>query len=302
MRLRPPTNSDAERVQAVLLARDMADFGQPDLTLGDPREEWSAGEFDLRADARVAEDSAGRVLAYAVVRRPGAVVAVHPEHERRGIGTQLLHWSEARERQRGRSRHRQWVAAGNEPARSLLTAAGYRYTRSYYRMVRPLDGAVSEPLLPPGVRLRQLDVPGDAAELHVLDGASFAANADYEPEPLEAFEEHLRAGDADPTLSLVAGDGTRAIGFLLTRRWNEQGVGFVDVLAVHPDFQRRGVGTALLRRAFARYVDAGLRQAQLGVASDNPRARALYERIGMQVEFRYDTYEKPAVVADPAPG
>jgi ribosomal protein S18 acetylase RimI-like enzyme len=29
------------------------------------------------------------------------------------------------------------------------------------------------------------------------------------------------------------------------------------------------------------------------VASDNPRAVALYERVGMHVAFRYDAYERP---------
>jgi hypothetical protein len=41
------------------------------------------------------------------------------------------------------------------------------------------------------------------------------------------------------------------------------------------------------------FASAGLREAQLGVASDNPRALRLYERVGMSARFRVDTYQRP---------
>jgi mycothiol synthase len=133
--------------------------------------------------------------------------------------------------------------------------------------------------------------------------ASFAANADYQPESLTAFrQEHLAAHDFDAELSAVAErgeriagfseQGERIAGFLLARRRKGERVGFVDVLAVHPEFQRRGLGTALLLNAFTRFAGAGLAEAQLGVASDNPRALRLYERAGMTRRFQAYTYER----------
>ena len=71
-----------------------------------------------------------------------------------------------------------------------------------------------------------------------------------------------------------------------------EGIGYVDVLGVHPDHQRRGVGSALLRAAFARFAAAGLDPAVLGVASDNPDARNLYARLGMRPRFQSDTYKR----------
>ena len=53
----------------------------------------------------------------------------------------------------------------------------------------------------------------------------------------------------------------------------------------------------MLGTAFARFAAVGLREAQLGVASDNPSALRLYERQGMRKRFRYDTYER--AVFDP---
>jgi SAM-dependent methyltransferase len=76
-------------------------------------------------------------------------------------------------------------------------------------------------------------------------------------------------------------------------------VGFVDLLAVAPEHQRQGIGTVLLQTAFAALAAAGLRHAQLMVASDNPRAIRVYERAGMEVQRQFDIYERP-VASEPS--
>lgn len=294
MRLRAPAADDAPAVFAVLAARDTADLGAPDFTLEDLREEWRFSDVDLTADAVVVEAADRTIVGYAIVRRPGTLAVVAPENEGKGIGALLLQWAESRERQQGRDRHRQWFAASNERARDLLTAAGYKHARSYWRMVRTLEHPPDAGATPAGFQIRPLEVAADAAALHALDAVSFAANADYQPESFDEFrEEHLGAHDFDPGLSRVAENRTGIAGFLLARRWREEGVAFIDILAVHPDHQRRGLGKAMLASAFGAFAAAGLREAQLGVASDNPRALSLYERVGMLPRHQFDTYERP---------
>lgn len=51
-------------------------------------------------------------------------------------------------------------------------------------------------------------------------------------------------------------------------------------LAVMPVLQSCGLGTLLVRAAEQRIRHRGLRRAELAVEEDNPRARALYERLG----------------------
>jgi mycothiol synthase len=233
------------------------------------------------------------IAGYAAVRRPGTLAVVAPEHEGRGIGAELLAWAEARERDLGRDVHVQWVAGANARADRLLRGAGYRVVRTYSRMHRALADAPAERPCP-GYDLRRLAPDTDAAALHAVDDLSFSVNPDYRPEPLTAFaEEHLAAHDLAPALSLVAEREGQVAGFILVRRWEDEAVGFIDVLAVHPEHQRRGLGSALLETAFARMAALGLTQAQLGVASDNPRALALYARVGMAPLFTADTYERP---------
>ena len=119
---RPPVVADAEAVLALLVERDIADIGTPDITLGDIRDEWSRGDFDLRCDARVAEAAGGRIVGYAAMTGPMILAVVAPDHEGQGIGTRLRRWAEQRDRVRGSVRHRQWIASTNE--RALLLATG----------------------------------------------------------------------------------------------------------------------------------------------------------------------------------
>lgn len=51
-------------------------------------------------------------------------------------------------------------------------------------------------------------------------------------------------------------------------------------LAVHGALQSCGIGTILIKAAEQRIRDRVLRRAELAVEEDNPRARALYERLG----------------------
>ena len=58
------------------------------------------------------------------------------------------------------------------------------------------------------------------------------------------------------------------------------GAGTLWQLAVHGALQSCGIGTLLIQAAEHRIRARGLHRAELGVEECNPRARALYERLG----------------------
>jgi mycothiol synthase len=295
MRLSAPGPEDAARVFEVILARDLADLGFADFTLEDLHEEWSRSEFDLAADAVVCmedADNARSILGYASLRRTHGFAIVTPGQEGRGIGTLLLGWLQERERELGRTHHRQAIASTDTRGERLLLEAGYSWERSYFRMRRRLEDLPPIASLP-ATTLRELDLERDAHAVYATDAESFSESPDYEPMSFATFvEEHLEGHDFTRELSTVAESEGRLIGFLLARRWHEEQAGFIAVLAVSPPRQGHGVGTALVLDAFERFASAGLTEAQLGVASSNPRALKLYERLGMTPRFRIDTYAR----------
>ena len=290
--IRAPQPADAEAVAKLVIAGDIADIGEPDYTLEDLHDEWGAAEFDLAADAVVLEER-GRIAGYAAFRGPGAVlIVVDPERRGEGLGTALRGWAEDRARERGQKTLRQEVGDRNAAARELLTAAGYERERSYWRMELELDGSETRPTPPKGFAIRGLDLAADAHALYVVNEAAFAGNADYEPESETHFnDEHLRAHNHRPELSLVAEREADIAGFALVRDHGEK-VAYVDLLAVHPEAAGQGLGSALLRTAFAGAAQAGFRSGRLGVASDNPNAIRLYARVGMTQRWRVDSYAR----------
>jgi len=58
------------------------------------------------------------------------------------------------------------------------------------------------------------------------------------------------------------------------------GAGRLEQMGVHPALRSCGIGTLLIQAAEQRIRARGLHRAELKVEESNPRARALYERLG----------------------
>jgi len=282
-------------VLALALARDIADFGAPDYTRSDLESEWDAESITLTDDARIGVRDDGTLAGYAILRRSEALVIVDPGTVDEGVGRALLQWSERRERELGRTHHRRAVAATDTRGQALLRDAGYVLARSFWRLSRPLHAPVGPAVIPAGISLRALDTERDGAAVHALDERSFAGSPDFTPHTAAEFSyEHLQAADLAPELSLVAEQHGVMVAFLLSHRRVQENAGYVDILAVSPEQRGRGLGQALLATAFAGYRTDGLELAELGVASDNPRALRLYARVGMAPRFQIDSFVRDA--------
>jgi ribosomal protein S18 acetylase RimI-like enzyme len=87
----------------------------------------------------------------------------------------------------------------------------------------------------------------------------------------------------------VAHRDRRPVGWVAGRLL-ESGHGFVTSLAVATTERGRGVGRALLLRAFTDLGRAGARGLMLEVEAANDSALGLYRSIGMTVEREWRTY------------
>jgi ribosomal protein S18 acetylase RimI-like enzyme len=103
------------------------------------------------------------------------------------------------------------------------------------------------------------------------------------PLHLESVAEQLRraeTGEVDYVVVIVPnGEPVGMGGVDFTRH---PGAGTLYQLAVRPSWQSCGIGTLLVRLLEQRTRRRGLATAELSVELDNPRARALYERLGYE--------------------
>jgi ribosomal protein S18 acetylase RimI-like enzyme len=278
MRLRAATPEDAQAAADLYIAGDLEDVGEVDYSLGDLLDEWR--DLDLAEDTLIVEDDERRIVGCAHFRDHDVLGQVDPRRKGEGFGTAILGWAERRAKQRGATTARQGVGDRGAAGRALLEARGYERVRSYWRMVRAT--APGEPADEAGLRAV---VPDDADALYAIHEAAFSRNADYEPRAREswiagAFNGH----DVVHELSRTA----PGRGFALVRTWEDDTL-YVPLLAVHPDHQGEGLGARLLQAVFAA---ANGRTVTLNVASDNPNAVKLYERVGMRQAWRVDDYQK----------
>ena len=290
MQLRPPAPADAHAVLELIVARDVADIGHPDYTLEDIRADWSAPGFDAARDAWLAEED-GRPLGYALLDdRGAALITVPPGNEGRGVGTRLREAAEARAMERGAALVRQYVPVTNEAARAHLLEAGYWPAYSYFRMRMALADA---PPPPAEVPVRPFARGIDDGPVHALVEEAFSGIPGNISQSLESWQAAKVDKEGwDPSLWLLHEDAGGLGGVVLCERW-EEGVGYVDALAVAPRVRGTGLGRALLLHGLAALRDAGLRTAELSVQGENASAARLYESVGMTPASTIERWEKP---------
>jgi len=88
--------------------------------------------------------------------------------------------------------------------------------------------------------------------------------------------------DAEKTIVLVAEVEEKAVGFLAYELNVKDKVGEVQLLAVHPEYQNRGVGTELNTFALNEMRESGMKMAKVetGGEPSHAPARRSYEKAG----------------------
>jgi mycothiol synthase len=275
VRFRPPTLADADRIVALLVACDIADFGAPDYDRDALLAEWETPGVDLAADGFVTDGAYGLLLG------TDGRAWVHPEYRGRGLGAALAGRLEARARERGLAYLDQQMPRRDTAGRALLEARGYSLVRSYADMRLP-DTAVGA--LPVGnVRPyepgRDTDAVQRVVERAFEDGAGRV-------EPLEV----VLARHPDTTLWFVADAADGSLAGALRAELRPAGfiTGYITQIATEPAHRGRGIGSALIGVAARAMVARGAVTIRLHVRSSNPDALRLYERLGFSGRWEAD--------------
>jgi mycothiol synthase len=310
---RHPTEADAEALAEVYAAAYEVDGGY--LMVADElRDELTSPDDDPAEDAVVAADDGG-IVAFGFVHRPSGTATerpvylwgmVHPEWRRRGIGTTLLGWLDARaaERVTGfddgipgviRTDRYDWQA-DRVP---LFEGRGYRPVRYFFEMLASLTGPPPERPAPDGIEVRPWSDESEAASLRVRNEA-FADHWGSVPRAPESWS-HVFRQFFLPEASFVAYDGevpvAYAICFMYPHDFESRGrsEAWVEGLGTVQSHRGRGIASALVARAMGVFREKGLEFAALAVDAENPSgALGLYERLGFSTEKTSITYQRSA--------
>jgi len=296
-----PTADDAGRIARVINDRAVA--------LGGATEESAAGVarwftfpfIDPAADMRLVLDDDGSPVGYADVsgpedETPRAWIDLRAVTGNRAAVELLFAWAQSRgaERAGPGGEIQFFVDERDAEVRDILARMGYASVRSSFGMERALGGELPLPVWPDGIVARPFE-ESEAEAVHAATDEAFRDHWGYVPTTFEAWSAENLGECEDPSLWRIAWDGDEVAGASINRprRGEDEAFGWVGVLAVRRPWRRRGLGEALLRESFRVFAERGKRAAGLGVDAENTTgAVALYERVGMHVVRRSDTWQR----------
>jgi mycothiol synthase len=234
---------------------------------------------------------------------------VHPDHQRRGIGSAALEWGERHARAIAASQtghaagleHRFGGVTSKENAAGVAFAErhGYRATRFHYEMRRDLAEPIADVPMPEGLEVRPV-IPAHHRAVWDADVEAFRDHWDAAVINEDDFAQFFAHPDVDPSLWQVAWDGDEIAGSVINginRSENEQiglDIGWLDSVSTRRPWRRRGLAAALIARSLVVLRDRGMQIAALGVDTESPTgALGVYERAGFRPVKTFAFYRKP---------
>ncbi|MFY1650255.1 GNAT family N-acetyltransferase [Solwaraspora sp. WMMB762] len=310
---RPAGPDDAPVVFQLIATCNTAVIGRPDYTLDEVADELAEPDFDPTRDGWLVQDPDGVTVGWGWACRKGSsdtvdIDAYHLDTEP-AVGDWL--WYQAQRRavaiaaELGHSRAVLDVGCYREDTATAgrLAELGFSVATVFNRLFVPHDAASprADPGEPDGVRIRSTgDDPEVRHQAWTVHQAAFADHFGFAAKAYPDWVRHLEShSDHDWSLGEVAYlDGVPAAIVLRSHAFvaDEQS-GYIRLLAVRPEWQGRGLGRLLLRRAFAADAADQRRGTFLHVDTDPRRpALRLYLSEGMRPVQIIDAWRRTVPV------
>ena len=273
------------------------------------------GDGAVVAWASVHDRAAGRSVVDVTVA-PGAADADR-------LAAALFGWAEetalgiARQRSLPGTQLDASAYAADQRQRGWLAEAGYRHTRTWLQMSRPVPAEEGQPGALPGPRegvtVRRvakhddgLPVAADLQTVHQMLEESFADHFNSYRESFAEFVQRLRE---DPGhrwdhwwIATIDVDGEQVPGGALVSsvlKPDDSGVegSYIDYIGVHRRSRGRGVAKALLHTVIADTARRGRNRVGLEVDADSPTgADGLYTSMGWETEYKTESWHRDVTV------
>jgi mycothiol synthase len=273
VRIRDATSDDLDAVFDLLTARSRGAFGVSQVS-----RELVANDFEVPGTDHWVATENGSLVGYATLSSAQSLTHAARDPD---LGDALLAHAEARARARGFEHLTVTAVRQDVPLWSLVERGGFEHDHDVLRMWRVLDDDLPAPVWAPDVTVRTY-TDADAHGVQALLDESYASwDANYVRRPHEDWLAFMtNSEDFDPELWFLVERGGELVACAL--HWREyQRRGWVKDIVVRASERGRGIGKALLHRAFHEYARRDVERVGLKVDSTNPTgALELYRRVG----------------------
>ena len=229
-----------------------------------------------------------------------------PEWRRKGIGTAMLKYNEARLRQIAAGHpgdeprfFESWAADTEKGVAALLKSQGYEPIRYGFEIVRDVSDPFPDAPLPAGLEIRPVEEEHYRLVLRAADVA-FQDHWGYRTTTEEEFESWLNDSNFRPELWKVAWDGDQIAGSVqnfYNPKENEEynrKRGYTEGISTRRPWRRRGLASALIVASMKMFKEMGMTETAHGVDAENTSgALKLYKSLGYKVVKQQATYRKP---------
>lgn len=237
---------------------------------------------------RVWRDATGATIGFAIVQREFSTLdwAIAPKHS--PMREQIFNWAIQRLTAIRAERENDlgFLIGSRDPNDDLILGADFIDDGWAMRhLSMSLTGALPEPKVPEGIRIRPLAGLAETGVYVALHRSAF----DSRNMSVEWRARTLAHPAYQPSLDLVAEDEDgKLLAFCIGWMDSVQGIrtGQIEPLGVLPEAQKRGIGRAILLAALRQMRTLGCEIAEIDAESTNSASNHLYESVGFTERWR----------------
>lgn len=171
-----------------------------------------------------------------------------------------------------------WVSDADAEMTRALERDGYHPVHAHRSYRWDLTGDIPTPEVPPGWSLRPVAGEDEANPRRAASHAAFESTMPSAMH-LERYLRLMRSPVYVPDRDLVAVSPEGRVASFMIWWGDDSGLAQIEPFGTHPDFQRQGIGRALIYHGLARMRAAGMHTARV-VTDQSRQGPAFYEGVG----------------------